>query len=174
MSMTLKAMCASLLLATSATAIAPAYAQPAAPDRDWRRDRDDRDDHDRGDRRGGDHRGGHRDRDHTGEAIVGGVIGGVLGGLLHGENYNYRFRYDNDYDYYVRRGYGRGHYDRWRGRDYGYNGCSIIGYRYGRGCRTILNSRELIILNLAGEVFCYRPGYRGWRNTYCPRDWYRY
>lgn len=169
MNTVLKALCVPLMLATSA----PALAQPV-PDRDrggrdWDRDRGD---HDRGDRRG-DHRGD-RGRDHTGEAIVGGVIGGVLGGLLHGENYNYRFRYDNDYDYYARRGYGRGHYDSWRGRDRGYGGCNIIGYSSRHGCRTIYVSSSFIILNLRGDVFCYTRAYRHWRNTYCPRNWYDY
>jgi hypothetical protein len=97
------------------------------------------------------------------------VIGGLLGGFLLGENQNYRFRYDNDY--YARRGYDRDYYNNWRSRDRGY-GCREVGY--GRGCRTIYYDRSFMILNLGGEVYCYRRGYRGWTPSYCPRDWYRY
>lgn len=167
----LSAFSAVVLLATT-----PVMAQPAAgQDRgEHRGDRDRGDRDDRGgpgwDRGGGDrghdrgHRG-HRDDD-VGGAIVGGIIGGILGGSF---NHNYRYRYDEDY--YARRGYDRGYYDNWRRRDRGY-GCQALGY--GRGCRTIHYDGRFAILSLQGDVYCFSRGYRSWRQTYCPRDWYRY
>lgn len=136
-------------------------------DRDGRHDRDGR--RDRWDRRG-DHR---RDRDYRrgdrGDRIIGGVIGGLLGGFLLGETHHYRFNYDDNY--WGRHGYDRRYYDNWRGRDRGY-GCQEVGY--GRGCRTIHYDRNFMILNLGGEVYCYRRSYRGWAPAYCPSNWYDY
>lgn len=97
------------------------------------------------------------------------MIGSILGGFLLGETLNHRFRYEDDY--YARRGYNRGYYDNWSRRDRG-SGCRIVGY--GRGCRTIHYSHNFMILNLAGDVYCYRRSYRGWTPTYCPRNFYDY
>lgn len=165
--------------AIMATSITPVYAQEAAPRErhegprgdfrglpdgritseilaaaqdamHHRRDRDDRDDHRRGRDRDWRDRDGDRDNWRRGRDR------GDWRRDYDGDRFDYRYNYRDRRHY---RGYGRA--------------CDIVGYRFDRRCRSISDG-PLIIIELLGNLYCYRQFGYGPRIVACPYNWYDY